>query len=498
MAFKLSPFASVGLNDALLRVLLAEHENATRPALSRLWRYYRNPSTRRSVDAGARTKLAQEEGLPPRLRQKRAASTDDRAALREVVIENDIGWRVHAIVDFMFGKSPTLSSTTADETKRRDIERILDAVFEASGGIALLQDMALLGAVFGHTDLLLRDSALFEAVRPGLRKDESLDDLPRVLSLATRLRIELIEPTRSVPLLNAGDFRQLDAYIVRFGRLSNQVEHRGPMSGAIARKFGAAPVSRQRVDVLEIFSATHRQRYENERLIESAPNLLGVTPVVHIQNASQPFHYAGVSEVEPLIPLQNELNTRLSDRAHRVTLQSFKMYLARGLDGFADGAVPVAPGQIWTTDNPDASIEAFGADADSPSEESHIEDLREAMDKVSAVTPLAAGVIRAKLGSLSSENALRITLVGLLAKIARRRVTYGKGLARMSSLILRAIDIAGVYPTAPDERSVRVDWPDPLPSQEKDLLESALKKLELGVPRERVLAELGYAPSDLA
>jgi len=35
------------------------------------------------------------------------------------------------------------------------------------------------------------------------------------------------------------------------------------------------------------------------------------------------------------------------------------------------------------TDNPDASIESFGGDADSPSERQHIEELREALDRAS-------------------------------------------------------------------------------------------------------------------
>ncbi len=39
-----------------------------------------------------------------------------------------------------------------------------------------------------------------------------------------------------------------------------------------------------------------------------------------------PLSYEGLSDVEPLIPLQDELNTRLSDRANRVTYQAFNMF----------------------------------------------------------------------------------------------------------------------------------------------------------------------------
>ena len=145
--------------------------------------------------------------------------------------------------------------------------------------------------------------------------------------------------------------------------------------------------------VTEIISAAHRQRYEDGELASETINRLGRVPVVHVQNLSQPLAYAGLSDVEPLIPLQDELNTRLSDRANRVTMQSFRMWLAKGIENFQDQ--PVGPGQMWSTDNLDASIEAFGGDAHSPSERQHIEELREALDKASGVTPAAAGHIRA-------------------------------------------------------------------------------------------------------
>ena len=42
--------------------------------------------------------------------------------------------------------------------------------------------------------------------------------------------------------------------------------------------------------------------------------------------------FEGLSDVEPLISLQDELNTRLCDRANRVTMQSFRMWLGKGID----------------------------------------------------------------------------------------------------------------------------------------------------------------------
>jgi len=467
VAYSLGPFAEVGLDAALLGALIEEHERRRAPAMARLWGYYRNA---RVEDGSGRVRLAQEAGLPWRFTGRRREH-DDRDGQKELVIENDIAWRVHAMVDFMFGRPVSVVSQVEDEGRRRAIGEALDGVWEASGGIALLQDMALLGAVYGHVDLLLR------VVGGGAR-------------------IEVVEPRRGIPLVSAGDFRALDAYVVRFERETTEVVRDAERGRAGLARFGArwrTSARRGREEVVEVFSARARQLYVDGRLREEEEHGVGEVPVAHIQNISQPLEYEGLSEVEALIPLQDELNTRLSDRAHRVTMQSFQMYLAKGLDGFDGGGV--GAGTVWWTDNERASVDAIGGDASSPSEESHIRELREAMDKASSVTPVVTGVL-SKVGNLSSENALRVTLQGLLTKTSRKRVTYGRGIAAMSRMALTALDRMGVFRTSEEERGVRVVWPDPLPRNERERLEEARLKRELGVPAHVVLAELGYAVGD--
>jgi hypothetical protein len=175
-----------------------------------------------------------------------------------------------------------------------------------------------------------------------------------------------------------------------------------------------------------------------------------------------------------MIPIQDELNTRLSDRANRITMQSFKMYLGKGIDGFT--SVPIAPGRMWATDNTEAEVIEFGGDTKSPSEDRHIIELREAMDKVSGVTPIAAGAIRGRIGHLTSAAALRVTMMALLAKTQRKRLTYGQAIARMCELSLAWLDRAGLFPTSPDERQVEIEWSDVLsdltPETARDLTPS--------------------------
>ncbi len=489
MALRLTPFTGSGITEARVRSLLARHERETLPRLERLWAYYRNPMhDAPALRAGSTTRhaLAQERGLPERLRAGASALRDDRAnPAREIVIENDIAWRLHAMVDFMAGRAPAVVSGAPQGERRERVEALLEAVVEASGGAGFVQDLALLGAVYGSVGIVVRFDGLFGAEGAG-------GSFARAMELVRTgaLRLEVVEATRLVPIVSEREAGRLDGLLIRVERERAETG-RAVRTRFVDALFGKPPV---RTGVtLEILSGSWRQVYVDERLVEEGPNPLGALPATHIQNTSQPLRVEGLSEVEPLIPLQDELNTRLSDRANRVTLQSFKMYLAKGVESLEGGALTVAPGRVITSDNAHASIEAFGGDAASPSEERHVEEVRGAMDKASGVTPLAAGVIETKLGNLSSENALRVTLLGLIAKTARKQASYGRGLAGALAIALRALDMSGVFRTGEAERAVRLRWPEVVPRDERAAVETARMKIEIGVAREKVLEELGYA-----
>lgn len=482
--------AASHLSEAFLDLLLNEHRHTTVPRLHRLWNYYRNPMTERADhrgELGRRYRLAQEEGLPQRLRKPQPRPAVGDEVEREIVIENDIAWRIHALVDFMFGRPPVLQSLAPDPNRAALIDRFLHRVFNLNGAIGFYQNLALLGSVYGFVDVLLRCN--LQPITPPADP----------LAYADRFVLETIEAPRAVPILCSSDYRRLDGYVLHYRRQLNAVGDDATMLHRLRQRMLGRPaaVRRAAVDCTEVWTADTCTLYESDvaadasrRLIDQRVNALGVVPVVHIQNLPQPFTYEGLSEVEPLIALQDELNTRLSDRANRVTFQAFRMYLGKGIEHFTER--PVGPGQMWATDNPDASIQEFGGDGANPSEDAHINEIRQAMDKTSSVTPVAAGMLQGKVGNLTSENALRMTMLGLLARTEKKRVTYGTGIERMCQLILHAANHTRVLPNTPDERHVRIDWPNPLPENTSQRLRDAQLKLEIGVPRRQVLNELGY------
>jgi len=516
MGFELDAFD--GRIDAnFLDWLVDVHAGTIEEHFSRLWDYYTNPvvevfggsaADRKVHESGRGYVQAQEYGLPARITGLVhaphggvfGAQPVRDIQRKEVVIENDIAWRVNAAADFLFGKPVTLTSRAPDSRKRKDIEAILKALFAANGGPGFFQDMAVLGSVYGFVDCLLRAPRMqisasgdIPSRDPSPETSSSLPPTPpvsAVLLWAQAIDLELIEAPRALPVLDEDDYRVTRFYVQHFRQKKNTLGSRGSFLSRILGPAGHRSDTRQVVAVTEITSPEYWQRYEDKELVGEGPMPWGFLPVVHIQNVAQPYYYEGVSDVEPLIPLQDELNTRLSDRASRITFQSFKMYLGKGIEGFENK--PVAPGRMWCTDNPDASIQEFGGDAAAPSEDLHIAEIREALDKASGVTPVVAGILQDRVGNLTSAVALRLTFMGMLSRNERKRHTYSEGLRKICRMALSMLDTAGVYPTSESERDVEVVFPSPLPENAMERLQEAQIKRELGVPQEQVLRELGY------
>lgn len=510
MGFELENFDG-RIDASYLDWLVDVHSATLRRHFSRLWDYYANPmveicgggaADRKVNESGRCYVQAQEYGLPSRitgLTHSPWSGAFGTQAVRdiqrkEVVIENDIAWRVNAAADFLFGKSISLISRAPDDRKRKDIEAILKALFAANGGPGFFQDMAVLGSVYGFVDCLIRTPP---AQAPATGDSSSLPSprldgtpLTSVLQWAQAIDLELIEAPRALPVLDEDDYRVIRLYVQHFHQRKNTVSSRGSFLSRILGAVGQRSDTRQVVAVTEIASPDYWQRYEDKELVAEGPMPWGFLPVVHVQNVAQPYYYEGVSDVEPLIPLQDELNTRLSDRASRITFQSFKMYLGKGIEGFENK--PVAPGRMWCTDNPEASIQEFGGDAAAPSEHLHISEIREAMDKASGVTPVVAGILQDRLGNLTSAVALRLTFMGMLSRNERKRHTYGEGIRRICRMVLSMLDTAGLYPTSESEREVEILFANPLPENTMEKLQEAQIKRELGVPQEQILKELGY------
>ena len=127
----------------------------------RMWAYYSNPMRQAGMvtDKCERPyRQAQEWGMPERITGYRPGEDPGSDGMiseverKEVVVENDIAWRIDTMIDYLFGRPPVLRSTAADG-RREQIQQLLGAIIQHNGGIAFLQQMALMGAVHGFVDI---------------------------------------------------------------------------------------------------------------------------------------------------------------------------------------------------------------------------------------------------------------------------------------------------------------------------------------------------------
>jgi hypothetical protein len=489
----------------------------------------------------------QELGLPTRITGFRRSadgtsipttSTND-IQRKEVVIENDIAWRINTLVDFVAGRPPAITSTAPDPELRAQLTTFINALLgfgpNQTTGLSLLQTLTLQGAIHGSAWIHLRPTPQLLAHlpptapgkdAPGAPADSGTGGLPPdtdtaspatpanrsapAADMARWFALEVVDAARLCPLPQAANpacdcaMPQLAALLIDAPAPLPRPARAAGLLDRMKNWFVKPLVATAPEDFsFDLFSSTHWQRYVQGNLVEENANPLGIVPFIRYENAADPaaatrvgpagssIVNAGLGEVEPLIGLQDELNTRLSDRASRVTMTCFKMYLGRGIDGFTSR--PIGPGQMWATDNPDATIDSFGGDSAMPSEDNHINEIREALDKISGVSPIAAGLIRGKLGNLTSAVALRLTLIALLARTERKRANLTQTLSTIVRIALNILDKANILHSSPEDRGIEVNWPTPLPESDFDRITEAQAKLALGVPREIILTELGYS-----
>ena len=282
MGFDTGIFEDQQLSEDYIDWLVAERAVNIQKHFVKFWEYYANPTVdicgtgtfdRKVIESGRCYLQAQEYGLPARITGLVhsanggvfGATAVKDVQRKEVVIENDIAWRVNAAVDFLFGNPISFVSKSPDSRKRAEIEDVLKAVFSANGGIGFFQDMAVLGSVYGFVDCL---------VRPGDKISEQLTSSSshrlsheEVLQLAQTIALELIEAPRALPVLEENDYKQIRYYVQHFHQKKNALNQKNSFLSRLLSQGKGNGDKRQVVAVTELISSDAWQRYENQQLV---------------------------------------------------------------------------------------------------------------------------------------------------------------------------------------------------------------------------------------
>ena len=279
MGFDLRIFEDDRLEAGYLDWLTKERAGQVQRHFGRMWDYYANPMVeitaagagQRAAEAGRCYVQAQEAGLPARItgvvRNPAAGVFGGRAVReiqrKEVVIENDIAWRINAAVDFLFGKPVSFVSRSPDAQKRAEIEAIIKSVFGANGGVGFFQDMAVLGGVYGFVDCFVRPGE--EIYQNFTSASHQNFPLEAVLRMAQAIELELIEAPRALPILDESNYKRILYYVQHFYLKRNAVKRRNSFLSRLLGLDGTEGC--QTTAVTEIVSEKAWQRYEDGELV---------------------------------------------------------------------------------------------------------------------------------------------------------------------------------------------------------------------------------------
>jgi len=278
MPFELDKFQDAAVSADYLTYLVDRRWPDVQARHNRLWNYFRNPlvpavgAVAGALNINSRPYVqAQEVGLPARITGMLHSQTGSQPMTdvqrKEVVIENDIAWRLNTMVDFLFGRAVTIRSLAARPDQAAAIDSVISAMFAANGGIAFFQELALLGAVYGFVDIALRvpadqpvgrfsrlsrplvvpatdPSSALVAGRPELSSsgdDEQSNEQPaadsgrteggptrpdmlaRAVAMAQALQLETVEAPRVLPVLDDNDYHRTRLWVQKYYRQSTRI-----------------------------------------------------------------------------------------------------------------------------------------------------------------------------------------------------------------------------------------------------------------------------------
>ncbi|MFN8525643.1 MAG: phage portal protein [Chloroflexota bacterium] len=222
---------------------------------------------------------------------------------------------------------------------------------------------------------------------------------------------------------------------------------------------GGTADPRASVEVVERWTATELSLTFGERVVRRGPNPYGFIPFVHVPNLQPANQSWGVSDLVDVIPINRELNERVSDQADVIRYHADPPIVFKGVTEHTDLAV--GPGTVW--DVPvDSDVKLLEWQGQPIAVGEHIERILRTLYEIAETPRTAFG----DSGRVLSGVALEAELRPLIQKTLRRRVFWTRALRTRNRLMLRLAERYGVDGAQPGDfapyRS-RVIWPPMVP-----------------------------------
>ena len=227
-----------------------------------------------------------------------------------------------------------------------------------------------------------------------------------------------------------GDYNKLDSFLVRqpldAGGENSQTKYRLYVQRWTNKKIETWYQTDVSIEESKITKYEHEE-YENP---------YGFIPVVHIKNKPNSAGYYGKSDANDILKI-NKVYNEIMQQLKAVI--DYHVTPTTVITGASAKSLKKGLGQIWSGLPAEANVFNLGLDVDLSATVNFAKDLKTAMHELSDVPENALGKIQAI--SNTSAAALQITYHPLIQQANIKAMTYGEGISKINSMILRILSI---------------------------------------------------------
>lgn len=221
--------------------------------------------------------------------------------------------------------------------------------------------------------------------------------------------------------------------------------------------------------------------YEGKEEVDRMENPYGFIPFVQIKNFPIAGRTRGQGDLDDIIPLNVELNTKKSDISEVIDYHSAPITLVYGA---RIGNLEKGANKVWGGLPKDAKVENLGLQGDLVASSNYTADIKTAMCEIAGIPETVLG--GASAISNTSGVALQYINLPLIERTRVKRHCTQNGLQRVNKMILFLGLFHGLI-EKPDDISMKdflwneVDLPDTLPKDELIELNKIQQEMTLGL-----------------
>lgn len=263
--------------------------------------------------------------------------------------------------------------------------------------------------------------------------------------------------------------------------------------------FRGSQKKREMVLWYEVWTDESRQVWREDKMVSEDVNWAGEIPIVHIANYPCAGESFGMSDLQPIIDLNREVNEKSTDISDVIQYHGSPVTILRGAKV---SQLERGPNRVWSLPA-DATAENLELSGDLSAAHRYVEGLIKTMYLLAGTPEFALG---GDQGGAESGAALALRYLPMLEIRDVKVELYGTGIREINRLALKAWErrdeeFGKKFRELDPMRRYWTDvsFPGPLPRDVSRDLEHAAQRLEMGLStRLRELRTLGHGESDAA